>query len=90
MRLITLAEMLLQTSVVVLCCSGISVILMGRGGGAGCFAWFVSPVSRGGWVALPCSALGFSAFVIVVFPDHTHLLLFIDSLLVEILSFTPP
>ena len=33
MRLITLAEMLLQTSVVVLCCSGISVILMGRGGG---------------------------------------------------------
>ena len=31
------------------------------GGGAGCFAWFVFLVSRGGWVALPRGAMGLSA-----------------------------
>ena len=31
-------------------------------------------MSRGGWAALPRGATGLSAFVIVVFPDHTHLL----------------
>ena len=39
--------------------SSIAIILVGRG--AGCFAWFVSLVSRGGWVALPRGALGLSA-----------------------------
>ena len=33
----------------------------GRGGGAGCFAWFVFLVSRGGWAALPRGATGLSA-----------------------------
>ena len=41
---------------------------------AGCFAWFVFLVSRGGWAALPRGAMGCLRFVIVVFPDHTHLL----------------
>ena len=27
-------------------------------------------------MALPCGAMGLSQFVIVVFPDHTHLLFF--------------
>ena len=33
-------------------------------------------MSRDGCVALPCGAMGWSAvwFVIVVFPNHTHLL----------------
>ena len=31
------------------------------GGGASCIAWFVSVVSRGGWVALPRGALGLAA-----------------------------
>ena len=31
-------------------------------------------VSRGGWAALPRGATGCLQFVIVVFPDHTHLL----------------
>ena len=38
---------------------------------AGCFAKFVFLVSRDGWKALPCGAMGLSAVVIVVFPDHT-------------------
>ena len=29
--------------------------------GAGCFAWFVFLVSRGGWAALPRGATGLSA-----------------------------
>ena len=33
----------------------------GGGEGAGCFAWFVFLVSRGGWVALPRGATGLSA-----------------------------
>ena len=40
--------------------SSIAIILVGRVG-AGCFAWFVSLVSRGGWVALPRDAVGLSA-----------------------------
>ena len=45
----------------------------GGGGGACCFAWFVFLVSRGDWLflAVPRGCLW---FVIVVFPDHTHLL----------------
>ena len=31
-------------------------------------------MSRGGWAALPRGATGCLQFVIVVFPDHTHLL----------------
>ena len=38
------------------CCSR-----LGRGGGAGCFAWFVFLVSRGSWAALPRGAAGLSA-----------------------------
>ena len=42
---------------------------------AGCFAWFVFLGSCDGCVALPHGALGLSLrYVIVVFPDHTHLL----------------
>ena len=33
-------------------------------------------MSRDGCVALPRGAMGFLGFVIVVFPDHTHLLFF--------------
>ena len=35
-------------------------------------------VSRDGCVALPRGAMGLSAFVIVVFPGHTHLLILIS------------
>ena len=52
----------------VFCCallcvrSGVAVVLVGvGGGGAGCFAWFVFLVSRGGWAALPRGAMGQSA-----------------------------
>ena len=51
----------------VFCCtllcvrSGVAVVLVGRGGGAGCFACFVFLVSRGGWAALPRGAMRFSA-----------------------------
>ena len=31
-------------------------------------------MSRGGWAALPRGVTGCLQFVIVVFPDHTHLL----------------
>ena len=41
---------------------------------AGCFAKFVFLPSRRCCVALPHSAMGFQQLVIVVFPDHTHLL----------------
>ena len=40
----------------------------------GCFALFVYLVSRDCCVSLPHDAAGFLWFVIVVFPDHTHLL----------------
>ena len=40
--------------------SSIAIILVGRVG-AGFLAWFVSLVSRGGWVALPRGAVGLSA-----------------------------
>ena len=39
--------------------SSVAVVLVGRG--AGCFAWFVFLVSRGGWAALPHGAAGLSA-----------------------------
>ena len=39
--------------------SSVAVVLVGRG--AGCFAWFVFLVSRGGWAALPRGAAGLSA-----------------------------
>ena len=42
---------------------------------AGCFALFVFLVSGDCCVALPHDATGLSAVLIVVFPDHTHLLL---------------
>ena len=51
------------------CCSR-----LGGKEGAGCFAWLVSLVSRGGgwlFLAVPWGCL---RFVIVVFPDHAHLL----------------
>ena len=41
--------------------SSVAVVLVGRGGGAGCFAWDVFLVSRGGWAALPRGAVGLSA-----------------------------
>ena len=34
-------------------------------------------MSHGGWAALPRGAAGCLQFVIVVFPDHTHLLFYI-------------
>ena len=37
------------------------IILMGKRERAGCFAWFVFLVSRGGCVALPRGAMGLSA-----------------------------
>ena len=40
--------------------SGFAVV-MGRGGGSGCFAWFAFLVSRGCCVALPQGAVGLSA-----------------------------
>ena len=39
-----------------------------------CFAKIVYLVSRDGCVALPRGVIGCLRFVIVVFPDHTHLL----------------
>ena len=41
---------------------------------AGCFALFVFMVSRDSYKALPYGATGYLLFVIVKFPDHTHLL----------------
>ena len=38
--------------------SGFAVVLVGKRGGAGCFAWFVFLVSRDGCVALPRGAMG--------------------------------
>ena len=46
---------------------------------AGCLAWFVFLVFCGGWAALPGGARGCLQFVIVVFPDHTHLLFFMHK-----------
>ena len=40
--------------------SGVAIVLMGEER-AGCFAWFVFLVPRGGWVALPRGAVGLSA-----------------------------
>ena len=40
----------------------------------GCFTLFVFLVSRDCCVAVPHDAMGLSAIVIVVFPDHAHLL----------------
>ena len=42
---------------------------------AGCFVWFAFLVSRDGCVALPHGTMGLSAVWIVVFPDHSHLLM---------------
>ena len=58
--------LLLWESVIVLCfvvrCFVSSLVLRsswwGKGGGAGCFAWFVFLVSRDGCVALPRGAMG--------------------------------
>ena len=41
---------------------------------AGCLAQFINLVSRDCCVALPRGAMSLSAVVIVIFPDHTHLL----------------
>ena len=62
----------------VFCCTLLYVhsrfasIMMGKR--AGCFAWFVYLVSGNCCVPLPRGAMGLSAVVIVIFPDHTHLL----------------
>ena len=42
---------------------------------AGCFALFVFVVPRDCYMTLPDDATGCLQFVIVVFPDHTHLLI---------------
>ena len=52
--------------------SSFAIILMGNR--AGDFAYFVFLVSRNCCVALPRGAMGFLQIVIVVYPDHTHLL----------------
>ena len=50
----------------VFCCalvcvrSGVAIVLVG-GERAGCFAWFVFLVSRGGWATLPRGVAGLSA-----------------------------
>ena len=41
--------------------SSFAIILVGKRGRAGCFAWFVFLVSSDGCVALPCSVMGLSA-----------------------------
>ena len=54
--------------------SSIAIILLGKRKLAGCFAWFASwclVVVGRLYVAVPWGCL---RFVIVVFPDHTHLL----------------
>ena len=43
-------------------------------------------MSRGGWAALLRGATGCLQFVIVVFPDHTHLL-FLNLCMLNILCF---
>ena len=43
--------------------------------GAGCFVFIVFRMSCNSSVTLPYGAVGGQQFVIVVFPDHTHLLL---------------
>ena len=47
---------------------------------AGCFAYFVFLVSRDGWRLFLAVPWGCLRFVIVVFPDHTHLLFLIVSI----------
>ena len=53
--------------------SSIAIILMGKRELVALLN-LSSWVSRDGWVALPRGAMGLYGFVIVVFPDHTHLL----------------
>ena len=45
-------------------------------------------MSRDGCVALPRGAMVLSAFVIVVFPDHTRLLFLSNYHLLEIFAYT--
>ena len=56
--------------------SSFAIILMGKRERerAGCFTLFVFLVSHNCCVALPHDAMGCVQFVIVLFPDHTHLL----------------
>ena len=54
--------------------SSFAIILMGEER-VGCFAWFVFLVSRDCCVAFPPMPWVCLRCVIVVFPDHTHLLL---------------
>ena len=64
--------------------SRFAIILMGNER-ADCSALFVFLVSLDCCVALPHDARGLSAVVIVVFPDHTHLL-FLNSLAEKIVQ----
>ena len=45
-------------------------------------------MSRDCCVAFPCGAMVCLQFVIVVFPDHTHLLFFMETLGKESLSYS--
>ena len=45
-------------------------------------------MSRDGRVALPCGAMGLSAVVVVVFPDHTRLL-FLNPPATEVIFLRP-
>ena len=60
--------------------SSVAIILMGKRGLVAllgfCFASFVFLVSRGGWGLFLAVPRGCLRFVIVVYPDHTHLLFF--------------
>ena len=51
--------------------SSFAIISMGKRERDGCFALFVFLVSHDCCVALPHGAMGLSAVLIVLFPDHT-------------------
>ena len=61
---------------VALCQFGCCSHLGGGGGGAGCFAWFVFLVSRGGWAALPRGVAGLSAVCDCGIPISYSLIIF--------------
>ena len=57
-----------------------AIILMGKKERAGCLALFVLMMSCDAYVALPCGTMCLSTGCgIVVFPYHTHLLIFVVS-----------
>ena len=69
--------------------SSFAIILMGKRELVALLSLSSLCLVIGVWLFLAVSWMCLQ-FVIVVFPDHTHLLFFIDSLLVENLSFTTP